>query len=147
MPFTSDAALKALTNRFLDHTLPKEDWTHAAHFAVAICLLADPERDAFAELPDLIRAYNLATGVTNTDTDGYHETITLASLAAARHYVVSAPPGDPRHAILARLLLAPYGRADWMLTYWSRDRLFSVRARREWVEPDLEPLPFDGPGH
>jgi hypothetical protein len=26
--------------------------------------------------------------------------------------------------------------------HWTRDRLFSPRARREWVEPDLNELPF-----
>jgi hypothetical protein len=26
--------------------------------------------------------------------------------------------------------------------YWTRERLFSVEARRNWVEPDLAPLPF-----
>jgi hypothetical protein len=26
--------------------------------------------------------------------------------------------------------------------HWSRDTLFSPKARAEWVEPDLEPLPF-----
>ncbi|WP_293907088.1 hypothetical protein [Phenylobacterium sp.] len=43
---------------------------------------------------------------------------------------------------LAALLASPYGRPDWLLAHWSRDVLFSVQARREWVEPDLQPLPF-----
>jgi hypothetical protein len=30
----------------------------------------------------------------------------------------------------------------WLLDYWTRARLFSVEARRTWVEPDLKPLPF-----
>ena len=36
-------------------------------------------------LPGLIRAFNEATGTPNTDTGGYHETITRASLRAARY--------------------------------------------------------------
>jgi hypothetical protein len=40
--------------------------------------------DVTAEMPRLIRTYNEATGVANTDSGGYHQTITLASIRAAR---------------------------------------------------------------
>ena len=33
------------------------------------------------------------------------------------------------------------GRRDWPLRFYSRERLFSVAARRGFVEPDLAPLP------
>ena len=35
------------------------------------------------------------------------------------------------------LLLAPEGRRDWPLLFYSRELLFSPRARLGWVEPDL----------
>lgn len=97
--------------------------------------------DAFRDMPGLIRAYNAATGVPNTDTDGYHETITVASLRAARAWL-GQRAGEPLAATLAGLLASDYGRSGWLLAYWSRTRLFSVEARRAWVEPDLQPLPF-----
>jgi hypothetical protein len=28
------------------------------------------------------------------------------------------------------------------MRYWSKPRLFSVEARRRWVEPDLAPPPY-----
>ena len=122
-------------------TLPKAEWTHAAHFAAALWLLTRPGRDAFAEMPALIRAYNAATGVENTDTGGYHETITQASLRAAKaHLDASRCAG--LSTVLAELLAGDCGRSDWLLAYWSKGRLFSVEARRVWVEPDLQPLPF-----
>jgi hypothetical protein len=34
------------------------------------------------------------------------------------------------------------GRSDWLLARWRRETLFSVAARRDWVAPDLAPLPF-----
>jgi hypothetical protein len=43
---------------------------------------------------------------------------------------------------LNELLAGEYGRSDWLLSYWSKPLLFSVAARRAWVEPDLKPLPF-----
>jgi hypothetical protein len=39
------------------------------------------------------------------------------------------------------LLLAPEGRRDWPLRFYSAGLLFSKAARLEWVEPDLAGLP------
>lgn len=145
MPYSTDAEIRALTRRFLNRTLPKPEWTHAAHFAVALCLLKDRGAATYAELPTLIRAYNEATGVENSDYDGYHETITVASLKAVDAWLAHVPSDRSLHVTLADLLASPLGRSDWLLKHWSKDRLFSVDARRNWLEPDLEPLVFDQP--
>lgn len=138
---SSDADIERIGLGVLTRTLPKPEWTHAAHFAAAFWLLSRPDRDAMREMPGLIRAYNEATGVANTDSSGYHETITLASLRAARAWL-HAHPRTALHLSLAALLASHYGRSDWLFAYWSRPLLFSVPARRGWVEPDLAPLPF-----
>jgi hypothetical protein len=91
-------------------------------------------------MPPIIRAYNLATGVPNTDGSGYHETITLASIAVARSFLDGHPVSRPLHEIVDRLMESPLGDSRWPLAYWSRVRLFSVEARRRWVDPDLRPL-------
>jgi hypothetical protein len=122
-------------------TLPKCEWTHAAHFAAAIWILTHPDRVAERDMPVVIRGYNEATGTRNTDTTGYHETITQASIRVARAFLVDRPDSGRAEA-LSELLASPFGRSDWLLAYYSRDRLFSVEARRGWVEPDLAPLPF-----
>ena len=132
----TDEEIARIAAGVIERSLPKREWTHAAHFACALWMLT--HRDAAREMPGLIRAYNEATGVANTDTDGYHETITQASLRAARSHL----DGRPLSATLATLLAGPHGRSDWLLRYWSKAVLFSVQARREWVEPDLAPLPF-----
>jgi hypothetical protein len=139
--FDSDAAVESIGRRMLDRSLPKAEWTHAGHFAAAAWLLRHPDRDAMREMPGLIRAYNEATGVANTDSGGYHETITVASLRAARAWLETRR-GVALHTALNELLASEYGRADWLLAYWSRPVLFSVTARREWVGPDLSRLPF-----
>lgn len=137
--FTDDD-IRRIGEGVRDLTLPKPEWTHAAHFACAVWVLNQPGLDAAREMPGLIRAYNEATGVANTDTDGYHETITQASLRAAAAWL-EAHPG-PLSEALAGLLASPHGRSDWLIQYWSRPRLFSVEARRRWLEPDLQALPF-----
>ena len=140
-PQLSDADIARLARGVIDRTLPKPEWTHAAHFACALWMLTQPDRDAAAEMPGKIRAYNEATGVMNTDTDGYHETITQASLRAARAWLAQRP-GEGLSTALAGLLASDYGRSDWLLAYWSKPVLVSPRARRDWVPPDLQPLPF-----
>jgi hypothetical protein len=125
----------------LNRSLPQAEWTHAAHFAAALWLLRQARHDAMQQMPRLIRAYNEATGVANTDSGGYHETITIASLRAAHAWLHSRPHASVC-GVLNALLATEYGRPDWLLTYWTRTTLFSVQARRNWVEPDLKPLPF-----
>lgn len=140
-PTLDDAAIARIGQGLVTRTLPKAEWTHAAHFAAALWLIDHPAIDAAAEMPDLIRAYNAATGGVNSDTEGYHETITIASLAAART-ARDGTSGAPLSNVLAALLAGPCGRSDWLLAHWRRETLFAPTARRKWVAPDLAPLPF-----
>lgn len=136
--FASEAEIESLVADFLALRLPKEKWTHAAHFATALWLIArhpdvSPERD----MPDMIRRYNASVGGVNSDTAGYHETITQASLRAARAFMADGRNDSPLHEVVRALMASPLGHPDWLLAYWSKDRLMSVEARRDWVEPDL----------
>jgi len=136
--FTDEAAVARIGFGLIDRSLPKAEWTHAGHFAAALWLLRhEPEAGVRRRLPPMIRAYNEATGVPNTDSGGYHETITLASIAAARAFLDAGPPAAPLHEVVDALMASRLGRPDWLLAFWSKDRLFSVAARRAWVEPDL----------
>ena len=140
--FSKDAEVLRIGEGLIDRTLPKPEWTHAAHFAAAVYLVAGrpdiaPERD----MPDLIRNYNLATGVENTDTTGYHETITQASLHVVRHVLADLPTTDGLHKRTNAVLDQGYAQKDWLLRHWRRETLFSVTARKSWVAPDLAPLP------
>jgi hypothetical protein len=139
--YIADTEIDCVARAMVDRSLPKSDWTHAAHFASALWLLKRRGLLAMREMGPLIMAYNEATGVANTDTSGYHETITLASLRAAHSWLLKRPDA-PMHVVLGEMLTTPIGRSDWVFTYWSRALLFSVAARRSWVEPDLAVLPF-----
>jgi hypothetical protein len=140
-PLLTDAEIDYVARGLIDRSLPKTAWTHAAHFAAALWLLRRSGLRAMHEMGPLIMAYNEATGVANTDTGGYHETITLASLRAAHAWLLSRPDA-PLQVILGELLASPIGRSDWVFRYWSRPLLLSVAARKAWVEPNLAPLPF-----
>jgi len=137
--FHSDDDIFRIGDGLRCRTLPKVNWTHAAHLAAAVWVLDQYGPAAETVMPDLIRAYNKATGVANTDVAGYHHTITLASLRAVRACLA----GMDGTTLLERtqaVLAAGYNRPDWLLNHFSRALLFSVAARRGWVEPDLCPL-------
>lgn len=142
MTYSSDIEISRIVSGFIDRTLPRAEWTHAAHFAAALWLLAKSEFDAFGEMPGFIRRYNEATGTANTDSDGYHETITIASLRVAKYVLESSPVEVPLYETVNTLLKSEFGETNWLLSHWSRERLFSIEARREWLEPDLTELPF-----
>lgn len=118
-------------------SLPRPEWTHPAHLVFATALLAH-EGLAGAEkrAPTLIRGYNESVGGVNDDTQGYHHTITLFFL---RHIDAFLAPhaADAAGARATRLLASPLAAPDYPLRFYSRERLFSVAARRGWVDADL----------
>ena len=140
--FTSDAEIEHLGEGLLARTLKREEWTHEAHLAATTyLLLRRPDVSLDAELPGIIRSFNESVGGVNTDTEGYHETITRTFLRGVRLFLEEAHAKAPLHELINELLMSPMGRRDWPLRFYSRDRLFSVEARRTFVEPDVAALP------
>ena len=140
--FASDASVARVGEGLLARDLPREEWTHEAHLAATTyLLLRHPEIDLDAELPDLIRGYNESVGGVNSDTEGYHDTITRVFLHGIRLFLSEADLREPLHELVNGLLLSLMGRRDWPLRFYSRERLFSVDARKGFLRPDLSALP------
>jgi hypothetical protein len=138
--FADDAAVSHVGERLLARSLPREEWTHEAHLAACLWLVRErpdilPERD----MPDIIRRHNESVGTVNDDRQGYHETLTLFYIATVRDHH-AATGGCTLTVAVNRLLQGERGHRDWPLRFYSRDLLFSVGARRKFVEPDLLPL-------
>lgn len=144
-PFAGDAAAFAVVDGFRDHSLPVALWTHQAHLAVGLWHVRSLGEDqARPALRTGIRAYNVAAGTPNSDTRGYHETVTFYFVwAAARFQALAPPPGFA--AAVNGFVAHPLGAKSGIFRFWSRDRLLSVEARRAWLEPDLAPLVPFGP--
>ena len=139
--FADEDAVARVGRGLLERSLPKSEWSHAAHFAAVLWLIRRrPDLPIREHLPGLIRAYNEATGTANTDVSGYHETITQASITAAEYVLSRTSLGAPLHTVLGVVLSSSLGRSDWLLAYWSRARLFSIEARLRWCEPDVRPF-------
>jgi hypothetical protein len=140
--FTSDAAIAHVAEGLLARTLPREEWTHEAHLAATTYLvLMRPDIDLDRELPGIIRGYNESVGGVNSDTEGYHETITRTFLHGVRLFLAEAGSDEAVHELVNDLLLSPMGRRDWPLRFYSRERLISVEARRHFIPPDVAMLP------
>ena len=96
--------------------------------------------DVDAEIAGLIRRFNESVGGVNDDMGGYHDSITRAYVAGVRLFLAETAETGLTARVNA-LLASAMGRRDWPLRFYSRDLLFSVAARRGFVEPDLAPLP------
>jgi hypothetical protein len=140
--FKSEAEIAHIGEGLLARSLPRAEWTHEAHLAATTWLLTRrPDVDIDKELPGMIRRYNESVGGVNSDSEGYHETITRVFLRGVRLFLAEADLKEPLHELVNELLLSPMGRRDWPLRFYSQGRLFSVEARREFVPPDLAELP------
>jgi hypothetical protein len=132
--------MEELVEAFIACTLPKAEWTHQAHLRVGLWhLLRHNAEEALALLRVRIQRYNVSRGGANTDHAGYHETITRFYVWVIGRFLRSA---DRSQGIdqLAEDLICRYGEKNLPLRYYSRELLFSVPARRQWIEPDLAPL-------
>jgi hypothetical protein len=138
--FRTTEEILALVRRFEDCTLPREEWTHAAHLTVALWhLLQFDWPEAVARVRRGIKRYNAAHGIVTTPTGGYHETLTLFWLRTVRAYL-EAERNEARALVhLANELIASADRS-LPLKHYTRELLFSPEARAGWVEPDLKPL-------
>ena len=139
--FSDEAAIRRVGEGLLARTLPRDEWTHEAHLAA--CLWLVRERNDIRieqQLPDIIRGYNESVGGVNDDSQGYHETLTQFYISTVKAH--HGEQGELDLLTSANLLLrSPRGKRDWPLRFYSKDMLFSVRARRELVPPDLLDTP------
>ena len=140
--FASDADVAHIGEGLLSRTLARHEWTHEAHLAATTYLLLRcPEIDLDKELPALIKRFNESVGGVNNDGEGYHDTITRVFLRGVRLFLSEADLSTPLHELVNELLLSPMGRREWPQRFYSPSLLFSVKARRGFVEPDLRALP------
>jgi hypothetical protein len=125
---------------FEDCTLPFEQWKHRAHIKVAYLYL---RQLSYAQAIDKIRTniqrYNAATNTPELLERGYHETMTQAWMQLVYCTLCEYGPAanadeflDAQEHLLNRKALR---------FFYSRDQLISWRAKAEFVEPDLAPLP------
>ena len=113
----------------------RPEWTHEAHVRMAwLYLTRHPFADALCRVQNGIRKLNGKIG----SPDGYHDTITVAFVRIIADRLKDGERyesfRDRNPELLDRTLPA-------VLRHYTKDYLYSTDARREFVEPDREPLP------
>ena len=88
MIYKYDDEIIGLVKAFEERTLPKSDWTHAAHLTVGLYYcFHNPFGVAKNLMSDGIYWLNDAHGTANTETSGYHETLTVFWLKTIAAYL------------------------------------------------------------
>lgn len=118
---------------FEDRSLSRAEWTHAAHVAIAAWYSIRDHSTAYDRVKRGIMSFNEASGVLNTETSGYHETLTVLWLAIVAEYVTGI--SDPFEA--ARLAVTKFAEdRDLHCLYYSSDVVRDCGARKAWIAPD-----------
>jgi hypothetical protein len=131
----TDIDVARIVAGFEDRTLPKREWSHQAHLVVGLTYVVRYGPGAAMELlRDRISAYNEATGVENTETDGYHETITRCYVEGLAGWLRHRPPESPDERFSA-LLESDVADPIYPLRFYPREVLFSPGARLSYVPP------------
>ena len=133
--------LDDLGARFEHCAIPAKEWTHAAHLVVGFWHVHHYGADAaLVRLRSGIRRLNESHGGVNSETNGYHETITAVYVQLLAQFLDSSQPSVPLDMRAIELLAGPLAGREMLFTFYSRERLMSVAARLGWVEPDLAPV-------
>ena len=116
--------------------LPKAEWTHAAHVAMAAYFAVDHAAEAtFAMMKAGILHHNASVGTPNTEDNGYHETLTRFWSSEIGEFVRAGRYTSRWEAV--RAAVSAFGAdRDRFRRFYSFDVVRDQRARREWVAPD-----------
>jgi hypothetical protein len=127
-----------LVRSFEAGSLDADGFHHRQHLTVAAWLL---ETSPYETALDRMRQ-GLHTLLAKTGKDAYHETITVFWMRALAHRLASCT-GQPASVRVGEVV-AWAETAQPLRAHYTAARLALPEARRQFVEPDLEPLPFDG---
>ena len=115
--------------------LARWEWTHEAHVRMAFLYFTRfGQHEALAKISAGIQHYNNLRG----NPTGYHETITVAFC----RLVASRLPGSGDWQAF-RLENPDLLARDVLERHYSRDLLFSSKAKAEFVAPDRDLLPLN----
>ncbi|WP_031496026.1 hypothetical protein [Bryobacter aggregatus] len=120
---------------FEQGTLTREQWTHRAHLLVAAWYVSRyPPIEAGVRIRTGIRHLNECLGGSNTESAGFHETLTEFWIRTVRAHLKRE---GASLASVNRLLEVP---ADLWRAHYTIDLPSSRKARREWVAPNATEL-------
>jgi hypothetical protein len=133
--YQTEAQIDDVVRGFESCITGKSEFKHQHHLTVAVSYLReltlehaiDKMREAFSVLSTITRLI-----------DGSTTKRSLSSGFKLVAQAMSTMPPDTRVVKQCNRVIELFGNADLALDYYSRDLLFSERAREEFVEPDLK---------
>ena len=137
MNFQTDQEIKFFINLFETWRLPAKDWTHPAHLVVGTYYVhAYHFDDALIRIRKNIKAYNIANGGENSDTAGYHETITVFYLQQVQEILKELPPQSSLVAKTEAVLQSNLMNPKYIFNFYKKELLMSSFARLNYIKPD-----------
>ncbi|HKX84726.1 MAG TPA: hypothetical protein VJL58_10940, partial [Pyrinomonadaceae bacterium] len=138
MIFLTNEDIYLLVRSFEDRTIKKSEWTHSAHLAIGLFYLRIlPFAVAKNVLRDGIYWLNDKHGTPNTDDSGYHETLTVFWLKRIWNFLDERDWTNAM-APLANELISQFRDPNLPLRFYTKELLYSPKARRDYCPPDLE---------
>jgi flavin reductase (DIM6/NTAB) family NADH-FMN oxidoreductase RutF len=132
----SEDTFDAFVREWRAGTLPRARWTHAAHVAVAAHHSFHFGADAYEQMRAGILHFNQCCGIENTETSGYHETLTRFWSELIATFVSDGGFASAWDAATAAVAEFGHDR-DAFRTRYDFDVLASREARRQWIPPRL----------
>jgi hypothetical protein len=131
---------ETLLTQFEATTWPLTEWHHRQHIKIAYLYLRQhPFEVAAQKMRAGLLAYNAANHVPDGLDRGYHETMTQAWMRLVYLTLCEFGPSESADAFVDKHTQLLSKRA--LLFFYSRDRIMSAEAKRQFIEPDLSPLP------
>ena len=141
MMHMGSAADRRFRDEFEACRIAPERFDHRAHVRLAYVYLT--EGDSEVAVARMRRALERFIAWNGVPASKYHETLTRSWVLAVHLFMQRSPAAASAGAFIDANPALLDTRI--MLTHYTRDRLFSDAARREFVEPDLAPIPAVAP--
>ncbi|AFK03431.1 hypothetical protein Emtol_2293 [Emticicia oligotrophica DSM 17448] len=134
-----------IINGFRKKTLPAKEWTHEAHLIAGLWHVANfSYEEALNTMRENIKDYNLSVGGQNTDSSGYHESITVFWVWLLNEFWQRYSTNNQSfEQVCNAFLTSKYCDRAAAFTFYTREKLLSREARLAFVSPDVQAFDFD----
>ncbi len=133
----SPAAYAEFLAQFHAGSIPRAQWNHAAHLAMAAGVVhgCNPET-AVNRVRAGILAYAVAQGIVHSADSGYHETVTRFWVARVLELNAGLGRGSTPFDAARAAVAAFAHRGGLVSEYYTYDLIPSREARRDYLPPD-----------
>ena len=133
--YNSEKEILKVVRDFENGAMARENWRHAEHLTVALCYLRDYDFEtALTKMRGGIFNLLKAFGVDLKNEMPYHETLTVFWLKTVENFKNSK--SECAFVEMCSELIEKFDK-DYPLQFYTRELLFSEKARNEFVEPNL----------